>query len=83
VSFDRTFLRRHMSELCRLWTHQHLDTTSLRIAAEHWTEAGLSVAEKAVRAAAGGQHRAIQDLMWSIACAKLVRAGMRGDGWLR
>lgn len=68
VHFDRGFLRRYFSVLERRFHHRHLDVSSLRLAAEVFTDAPPLGGEK--------PHRAMADVLHSIAELRHWRAAL-------
>lgn len=69
VHFDRGFLRRYFSVLERRFHHRHLDVSSIRLAAEVFTEAPSLGGEK--------PHRAMADVLRSIDELRHWRAALR------
>lgn len=68
VHFDRGFLRRYFSVLERRFHHRHLDVSSVRLAAEVFTEAPSLGGEK--------PHRAMADVLRSIEELRHWRAAL-------
>ncbi len=69
VSFDRAWLKRHMSELAAWFNHRHLDVSSEKICADLW-DGGWKPKDDG----AGPAHRALADVMASIDHAQQIRA---------
>jgi oligoribonuclease len=70
VHFDRSFLREHMDDLEKLFSHRHADCSAINEFAKRWTPS-----LHAGRPGAGGEvaHRALADVHASIETAKFYR----------
>lgn len=74
-TFDRGWLKRHMSYAAEQFGHRHFDTRTLYYAAQYWHEPTHLAMLEAEQVSA---HRALSDI---VACIKLVKAFRAGAGW--
>lgn len=76
VHFDRAWIKEHMCDLEKLFSHRNIDCSTLNELAKRWTPE-----VHAARPGAGGEvaHRAMADVEMSIELAKHYRATLFGS----